>query len=93
MHFGTQLEFAPRSLHVRFKLGTAYEDAKQFLEGLGLAVQEKDRLWDIFCATVVTIPEGHDINDWLSKIPGRTRILYKVSKMMSHHADAKLKTA
>ena len=93
MHLGTRLESMPSSLNVRFKLGTTYDQAKEFLESLGLAIPRQDRMWDMFCTTIVTIPEGGDLNDWLSKISGRTKILYSVRKMMSRHGDAKLKTA
>ena len=93
MHFGTRLESMPSSLNVRFKLGTTYDQAKEFLEGLGLAIPPQDRMWDMFCTMVVAIPEGSNLNHWLSKIQGRTRILYSVRKMMFHHANPKPKTA
>ena len=86
MHFGTRLESAPCSLNVRFKLGTTYDQAKEFLESLGLAIPRQDRMWDMFCTMIVAIPEGGDLNRWLSRISGRARILYSVRKIMSRHS-------
>ena len=88
MQFKTRLESAPSSLNVRFKLGTTYDQAKEFLESLGLAIPPQDRMWDMLCTMVVTIPGGSNLDHWLSKIQGRTRILYSVRKMIFRHSVA-----
>lgn len=49
--------FAPRSLIIRFIDGTLHDDAKKFVEDLGLAVREQKFFWIKRHTLHVTTPD------------------------------------
>lgn len=59
--------FAPRSLIIRFIDDTSYDDAKKFVQDLGLIAREQNFLWIRRHILQVTTPDD-DLDSWTTKL-------------------------
>lgn len=59
--------FAPRSLIIRFIDGVFYDNAKKFIEDLGLTVHKQSFFWTRRHTLRVTTPDDN-LDSWIAKL-------------------------
>ena len=75
-------QYAPHSLNVHMNEGVSYDQAKQFLEKLGLAVCPEDHIWEQLSIASVRIPSG-TLEEWIARLQSEIAIR-RITKVKSY---------
>lgn len=67
-------QYASGLLSVVFPHGTSYEDAKELLEDLGLAVHEKRLMWEYSWTVSITVAD-EELDKWITHLQANSRII------------------
>lgn len=85
-HGHQQPLFAPRSLIIRFVDGTLHNDAKKFVEHLGLAVRGENFFWTKRHTLQTTTPDDN-MDGWIAKLYASPLIRFVEKVRFSYPAE------
>ena len=74
--------YAPHSLNIHMTEGISYNQAKQFLENLGLIVCPEDFIWQQLSIASVRIPSG-TLEEWITRLQSEIAI-HRVTRVKNY---------